>query len=387
MRRSCAAGAIVVGVLAWLVAAPLRGIAAPAGSRSGPPAAAAHGGTGGQAAAAPASAPAADPALPGTAFWVVTVGSSAPPSGPLSAAEARQLQRIRQAARKLEASLAQLAEAARQQGDAALQGELARLDALLGQLAAAQQWTLAAYLAALNAAAEARALWAGDVAAPESGDPPAWLQEAETAASDLTTAAETGFVFAADLDRGTAWTYAEGGGAPGDVAGPAAAAGEPGGPDTSGGAGVPGSDAEGEEMPAESAAPQSASLTEPGLAAGAEAGAWAGEAASTGEAVAAMEPGDETAVAGDGEMSGLGEEVAEPADASAPAFSAELGEPWSDDLSAAEPGSPSGGDAAGAGPLLLDGENLCRPWRPSRAAANADSGMCLLPTRATEGLR
>jgi len=150
--------------------------------------------------------------------------------GGLSAEQAQQLRRIAQAARRWRAQVAAVAAAARQQGDTALQSELARLDALLQQLATTQSMTLAAYLAAIQASNQALALWAGNAAYLEPGEQQAW-QQADAGAEDLTTAADTGFVFGADLSGGSSWAYAEGapgGGLGAGGAGTGAVAGDAG---------------------------------------------------------------------------------------------------------------------------------------------------------------
>jgi hypothetical protein len=179
--------------------------------------------------AAPATP--ASTAPPAIAVWLAGGApspSTSPPgqNRPLSAGEARQLQRLRQAARRWQAGLAPLAAAATSQGDAALLADLARLDALLRSLAWAQQLTLASYAAALRASSDALALWRTDAAYVEPAEQQAW-QEADAGAVELTTAAETGFVFGIDLGSGQTWSYTEGGaagGAPGDSGAPGDAA-------------------------------------------------------------------------------------------------------------------------------------------------------------------
>jgi hypothetical protein len=343
MRRGDAARAMVVGLLAWLAAVPVYGVAAPAAPRSGQPAAPGHGST-----ASPPAAAAPAPALPlpGSEVWIAPGAAPAQQGGPSSAAGARQLQRIRQAARRLRASLAPLAGAARRQGDAAQQSALAQLDAVLGQLAAAQRLTLAAYLAALNASGEARALWAGNAASLDPGQQPA-LQEAEAAASDLTTAAETGFVFVADLDGGRAWTYSEGEAAPaGDAGGPVSGGPEAGDLDATTAGGAAAVDPGLRPMPIEA----------PGA-------------------------GDETAAAG----ASLHAE-AQTSAIDSPAPVAQLGRLTEEELVPAEPEAPSDVDRAAAGGALpLEWEDLCRPWQPRASAATASGGgICPLSSAASD---
>src|SRR5260370_15561071 len=204
------AGATGPGVLAW-PAMPASCRAAPgAARRSGPaPARAAGGG-----------APAA------SGLWLApgaaSGGGAVPGQGGLGAAQARQLQAMARAARTWRAGLPALTAAARQQGDAALQIELAKLDALLQQVASAQSLTLAAYLAAVSASHQALALWAANAGSLDPAEQEAW-QQADTGAAELTTAADTGFVFSADLSGRGAQTYAQGppAGDPGAAGAPA----------------------------------------------------------------------------------------------------------------------------------------------------------------------
>src|SRR5260370_2099673 len=180
------AGATGPGVLAW-PAMPASCRAAPgAARRSGPaPARAAGGG-----------APAA------SGLWLApgaaSGGGAVPGQGGLGAAQARQLQAMARAARTWRAGLPALTAAARQQGDAALQIELAKLDALLQQVASAQSLTLAAYLAAVSASHQALALWAANAGSLDPAQQEAW-QKADTGAAELTTAANTGSVGTPDL--------------------------------------------------------------------------------------------------------------------------------------------------------------------------------------------
>jgi hypothetical protein len=338
MRRDDAVRAMVVGLLAWLAAAPVRGVAAPAAPGSAQSAAPGHGGMASPPAAA---APAPAPAPSGFEVWSAAGATPAQQGGPSSAAGARQLQRIRQAARSLQASLAPLAAAAQRQGDAARESALAQLDAVLGQLAAARQLTLAVYLAALNASGEARALWAGNPASVDPEQQPA-LQEAEAAASDLTTAAETGFVFVADLDSGGAWTYSESGALPGgDAGGPAG-----GGPEA------------GDLEPTDSG------------------GTAPGDPSLAAMPAASPPAGDEAAVAAGASL----QAEPQPSAIDSPASVAELGPLAEEEPVPAEPGSylDLDRDAAGGAPPL-DWEDLCRPWQPrASAAAASGGGICRL---------
>jgi hypothetical protein len=117
--------------------------------------------------------------------------------GALTAAEQARAARLAQAAKSWQASLAAVAAAARRQGDAALLADLSLLAADLQTVAAAQRST-AAYAAALQASADAVDLWDADTPYVEPAEQQAW-QGADGAALDLTTAADTGFVFAAGL--------------------------------------------------------------------------------------------------------------------------------------------------------------------------------------------
>jgi hypothetical protein len=287
--------------------------------------------------------------------------------GGLSAEQARQLGRIARAARRWRPAVAAAATAARQQGDAAMQSELARLDALLRQLAAAQQLTLAAYLAAIQASNQALALWAGNAAYLEPGEQQAW-QQADAGAADLTTAADTGFVFGADLNGGTAWTYAEGtpGGEAGEAGAPGGEAGmagmnddvpgaAPGGPDA--GTGGPGGGANdaGGATPGDAGEPVSSSPT---------------GAAGTPEGSAAAADGGWVVIhGGPGAGPGAGWRPEDsPAAGGAPAFALQLGEAEGADGPLAHTGplaATADEDAAAGGPDALDWEEICRPWQPS----------------------
>jgi hypothetical protein len=295
--------------------------------------------------------------------------------GPLSAAEQAQLQRMAQAARLWQAQLAAVAAAARQQQDAALLAVLARLDAQLRQIAAAQA-TLAGLLAAQQASEAALGLWAASAPFVGAAEAPAW-QEAEAGATDLTTAEDTGFVFTADLGSGAAWSYVEG-------AGPAAVA--PVTDDADGTAGAlqgedPGEMAAGAgEAPAgEPAASADAAAGEIGAAPATDAG-WivvhggAGGVAPTGGR-------DEPAPAGlPGEL---------PAIAASPELLVQLDDPPDGEMVAAREPAAVAGAEAGAAEAGADGdadagaaetlppwrrELLCRPWQPAPPAA----GVCPL---------
>jgi hypothetical protein len=312
--------------------------------------------------------------------------------GRLSAAQARQLQGMARAARTWRAALPALAAAARQRGDAALQSELAKLDALLRQLAAEQSMTLAAYLAAVSVSNQALALWSANAAYFDPGEQQA-SQPADSAAADLTTAADTGFVFSADLSGGTAWTYDEGppeGGAgaaagdAGDGGGGAAGPGDWGaGPGDAGGpAGAAGGD-ESTGLPEEPSA---------GVAGTAGAGAEAGPGApSAGMASASGAASSSSAsawvVIHGGPDASWGPESSPPADAS-PKFALQLGDTQDEELSPGDPAADSGHDAGGAGDAgdawdgasaPLDWEELCRPWQPIASAR----GVCPVPSLPT----
>lgn len=326
--------AVVACAAAW----PIRTDAAAAPAAPAPPVARA-------APAAPASAApvAAAQATPAIAVWLAGGApspSTSPPgqNRPLSAGEARQLQRLRQAARRWQAGLAPLAAAAASQGDAALLADLARLDALLRSLAWAQQLTLASYAAALRASSDALALWRTDAAYVEPAEQQAW-QEADAGAAELTTAAETGFVFGIDLGSGQTWSYTEGG----------AAERAPGDPDLAPGDAASAGDA------AEAAAGEAGGR-------GATAASAAGPEAAGGMAIDVGPSGE----------SGAGASLP----AEAPAY--ELGDLQGDVLNAFQPaGSPLSeadaepdpdSDRAAAAPLGW--EELCRPWQPPPAPAD-----------------
>ncbi len=272
---------------------------------------------------------------------------------PLSAGEARQLQRLRQAARRWQADLAPLAAAARSEGDAALQADLARLDALLRSLAWAQQLTVAAYAAALRAGSDALALWRTDAAYVDPGELQAW-QEADAGASELTTAAETGFVFGVDLGSGQTWIYGEGG-----------KAGE--------GSGL---------------APGDAGALAPTADAGEETAGAGGDRDSAPVQAGSPEAGGDMSVDPRPSAMDAAAGVAEalPLDANgggSPAPTYQLEDlqggdlpPATEPAGALPPEADSGPVSDGAAPPLA-WEEICRPWQPDVRAGGA-SGACLL---------
>jgi hypothetical protein len=304
--------------------------------------------------------------------------------GGLSAAQVLQLQSMARAARSWRAALPALAAAARQQGDAALQSELAKLDALLRQVVAEQSLTLAAYLAAVSAGNQALALWSANAAYLDPGEQQA-SQQADAAASDLTTAADTGFVFSADLSGGTAWTYAEsppagdaaaapgdagnaGGGGPGDGGGgPGAGRGGPGDADgragdmdgSAGDAGGRAGDAGGDEwtgLPGEASAGVTGAA-----AAGAEAGPGAPGAASSSGASGwvVIHGGPETSL----------QPESSPSAEAPPRFALQLGDTQDEALSPGEWAAGAGDDAGSEVLPPLDWEGICRPWQPDAGAS------------------
>jgi hypothetical protein len=380
MKRACAASAIAAGLVSWLawlaVPADCLAVLAP---RAGQAGARNHGAEG--TAGAPAAAP-AGPAAPATPADQVTPPPAAPAAPPasavwfLSAAQEQQLRRIGQAAHRWHAALAPLSAAATRQGDVVLQGELVKLDSLLRQLEAAQQLTLAAYVAALAARNQALALWADSSANFSPGDEVAW-QLADAGAAELATAAETGFVFGADLSSGAVMTYTEISpgeqrGAVGDDGGSTgsesaagggagdAAFGEPpsasGGamPDTPPVAAVPEGSGDGGPMPDAGAAP-------PETSAGA---LGSGDAAVAAVVAAASSPSSGWVVVHGGPAPGTAD--AWPDDA-----------PPSGDVQEQLPSlsfqEPSAGEDADAGAdtnaaavaaPALAWEEVCRPWQP-----------------------
>jgi hypothetical protein len=311
---------------------------------------------------------------------------AAPRGGGLSAAQALQLQSMARAARSWRAALPALAAAARQQGDAALQSELAKLDAFLRQVAAEQSLTLAAYLAAVSASNQALALWAANAAYLDPGEQQA-SQQADAAASDLTTAADTGFVFSADLSGGTAWTYAEGppGGDAAAVPGDGWAAGGGGPADWGGGPGDGGGgpgDADGRS--GDAGGPSGAMDVGPGDAGGrsgepsgdewaglpGEASAVAAGAAAAGAEAVPGAPGaassagaSEWVVIHGGPDAGWQPEPS-PSAAASPRFALQLGDAQDEALSPGESATGDDDDAGSDDSAPLDWEEICRPWQP-----------------------
>jgi hypothetical protein len=305
--------------------------------------------------------------------------------GRLSAAEQAQLQRMAQAARLWQGQLAAVAAAARRQQDAALLVVLARLDAQLRQIAAAQA-TLAGLLAAQQASEQALGLWAASAPFVGAAEAPAW-QEAEAGATDLTTAEDTGFVFTADLGSGTAWSYVEGTGA-------AAVA-----PVTDGADGVNGAAGivQGEDTGEMAAGPGETPAGEPAASADAvagELGAAPTTASDAGWIVVHGGAGGAEPAGGRDEPAAAGLLGELPATTGSPAFLAQLDDlPEGEIITAGEPaavaGAAAGADAgaeadAGAAETLPPWrrELLCRPWQPSPPPA----GVCPLSRAVPEPL-
>jgi len=326
--------------------------------------------------------------------------------GGLSVAQALQSQDMARAARSWRAALPALAAAARQRGDAALRGELAKLDALLQQVAAAQRLTLAAYLAAVSASNQALALWAANAAYLDPGEQQA-SQQADAAASDLTTAAETGFVFSADLSGGTAWTYAEGppAGDPGAAAGDAGAPGDwSGGGSGESGGGGPGDGAGAADDAGGRAGEMSGGSGDAGGGSGDAGGSGGAGGGSSNAGGSGGEwtglPGEPSAgVAGAG-VPGAGAaprwlvvhggpdaswqpEAASAASAEGfPRVAMQLGnaeDAEDGELSPGEWAAGAGDDAESDASSPLDWEELCRPWRPDAGSR----GVCPLPPLAS----
>jgi hypothetical protein len=318
--------------------------------------------------------------------------------GGLSAAQALQSQDMARAARSWRAALPALAAAARQRGDAALRGELAKLDALLQQVAAAQRLTLAAYLAAVSASNQALALWAANAAYLDPGEQQA-SQQADAAASDLTTAAETGFVFSADLSGGTAWTYAEGppAGDPEAAAGDAGAAGGGGGSGPGEWVGEPGDGAGAADDAGGRAGEMSGGSGDAGGGSGGAGGSggdasggsgdaggeWTGlpgesSAGVAGAAAAAAAASRWLVVHGGPDASWQPEASSAAAAEGFPRVAMQLGnaeEAEDEALSAGEWAAGAGDDTESDASSPLDWEELCRPWRPDAGSR----GVCPLP--------
>jgi hypothetical protein len=378
MKRACGGSAILAGVLGWLVwlAVP-SGCLAGAAPRAGQAGARDHGVAGAQA------APPAGPAAPATPGDQATPQATAPPPGAvwfLSAAQERRLRRIGQAAHRWHAALAPLAVAAQQQGDLVLQGELVKLDSLLRQLESGQQMTFAAYVAALAARNQALALWATNSAYLGPGEEQAW-QQADAGATELAAAAETGFVFGADLSSGSVVTYAES--APGERRGAAGGDGASADPESTGGAGGTGDAASGEPAPESGGAmpdtPPVATLAEgsgdgvpmPGVGpAAVETSAAVLGSGDAAMAAAASSPGSGWVVIHGGPAAG---QVDGPADEAPPAGDVQeqrrpsnLQEPGAGEEAGDE--ADADADAVGAAPALA-WEEICRPWQPGSGGA------------------
>jgi hypothetical protein len=153
----------------------------------------------------------------------VRARSAAPPS----VAELAQQRQLAQAARQWQAQLPAVAAAARRQGDGPLLLVVSQVGAQL-QLIMASPATLAGLLGALRSSENAVGLWTANAAFVSPSEQQAWL-EADTGATDLSTAEETGFVLTADLTSGATARYVEGGGGTGGDGGAGAGAGDPGG--------------------------------------------------------------------------------------------------------------------------------------------------------------
>ncbi|HXO39933.1 MAG TPA: hypothetical protein VN999_00680 [Thermoanaerobaculia bacterium] len=319
----------------------------------------------------------------------------------LSAAQTLQLQSMARAARAWRAALPALTAAARQQGDAALQSELAKLDALLRQVAAEQSLTLAAYLEAVSVSNQALALWSANSAYLDPGEQQA-SQQADAAASDLTTAADTGFVFSADLSGGTAWTYAEGppggdgaavpgdgwapgGGGPGDPGdrggGPGGGSGDPGDPDgATGDMDVrPGGDLGGRS--GEAAGEEWTGL--PGEASAGAAGvvgttATGAEAAPGAPGAASSSGGPGWVVIHGGPDAGWEPEPSPPA-AVSPRFALQLGDVQDEALAPGEWAAGTDDDDGPDASAPLDWEEICRSWRPDAGRSVCPGPAPLLP--------
>jgi hypothetical protein len=415
MRGNRAARAILTGMLAGLggLVLPASGLAA-AGPR-----APVSGGSPAAAAGRPADAPAASapPSAAPAGGAVVLWGEAG-----LSPAQSRQLQRIARAARRWRAALPALQAAARQQDDTALLDELATLDALLRQLAGTQRLTLAAYLAALSDSDRALSLWAADAAALAPDEQEAG-QQVETGAADLTTAADTGFVFSADLGAGTALTYAEG--PPPGGAGAAAGDAGPGGADAADGGASGEGDAGGGGMPVDPESPLPGGAGGPAAPAPVDAidtsgrsGAEGADLAGVGEGdaslpavatlgagavpvmgqggsaeegqVAAKDAAGGSGNAGNAGAAGSGWVVIrggpdsrwQPEGSAAamdvPMLARQTGDPPDGDLTPADAAAPLDDDPAGAA-TAFEWEEICRPWQPDTGTVSICPASALPP--------
>ncbi len=339
--------------------------------------------------------------------------------GPMSVGESSSFIRLNQAAASLQARLPALAAAARGQGDAALAATLASLQETLQQIAAAPP-TLAGYLVALQASSDAVALWNGSAPFLSAAEQAA-SQQAESAAGDLTTAAETGFVFTTDFASGATSSFvaaapadnAPGGGPAGGGAGMGPADDD----DLDGGWGASAADPMSRGAFPAAAAPVDAAEAADAAAGGGSVGIRPGAAladaipadpaASTGgfaslggaAAAPALPPGanppagsaDPGRIVIHGGAAGIAEAAAAGIDISgdgAPAFSFELGDLSGEAMAAAlaaspEDEAPSTFDPdADAGidepPGPLAWEPLCRPWQPPPGGHD----LCLAPSAA-----
>jgi hypothetical protein len=333
----------------------------------------------------------------GGAGLVVT----SPAPGALTGAALAQQQQLTLAAQQWQQQLANLAAEARRQGDNGLLIVVNQVDGMLQSISLFPA-TLAGFLAALQASQNAVALWRNQQPSAGAAGLPEW-QEADRGATDLSTAEETGFVFAADLTSGAAWSYAEGdaGGAPppdaaadgaempGTAAGGARTEGEPG----------PSGEVDGDGGEEEPSSAGAGLMAEP--AAGASGGAFAGLAGDpqADEDLAALA---EVAVPGAAEgpapgwivihggpaPGGTGDMAADEMAANGdPAFVLQLGA-LDDGAAALDDGAglpaDRDGDAATAGAedtdagsaaaeALPGGGQVCSPWQPSLVPAS-----CLL---------
>jgi hypothetical protein len=341
--------------------------------------------------------------------------------GPMSVGESSSFIRLNQAAASLQARLPALAAAARSHGDAALAAALASLQEALQQVAAAPP-TLAGYLVALQAGGYAVALWNGSAPFLSAAEQGAW-QQAESAAGDLTTAAETGFVFTTDFASGATSSFAAAAPSNNTSGGGPAAGGAGVGSaddDTDGAWGASAADPMSRGAFPDTATPvaaaeaaDAAAVAAGGGSVGVRPGAAvanaipADPAASTGgfasldgaAAAPALPPGanppagsaEPDRIVIHGGAAGIAEAAAAGIDisgGSAPAFSFELGDLSGEAMSAAlaanaEDEAPSTFDPdADAGihepPGPLAWEPLCRPWQPPLGGYD----LCLAPSAA-----
>ena len=118
--------------------------------------------------------------------------------GGLSAAEARQLQRVQQAQRRFAESLRALRAEAQRRGDRATTAELDRFRAEAERIAQASQ-DLESYLNALIISGELRGEWAADRPYVRKAAAPKKLAAADQAVEDLYVDSDIGQVFAVNL--------------------------------------------------------------------------------------------------------------------------------------------------------------------------------------------